>query len=168
MVDLSSYADACIGDRRGVADGGSRSLVGWDLIVPSRPCRRSSCVILVSPWAPLAKRCWRAAGRRASGRQYRCTTSARTSKASSALGREAQWLTEARPILEWVGGAEHALACVKAPAAEQRRLSAVQRTTLAAIRSSGAARKGRSRSWTRPGGALASRRSPVRPLIPRA
>lgn len=119
-------------------------LAGWELTIPSR----AAPTVLVRHLGPQLG----AAGQTllASRWSARVGTTIQvaddpleTSTATAPLGGESAWLAAARPILEWVGKTERAVACLKAPISTDRRLTTAQRSALDAVRASAAGTAGR-------------------------
>lgn len=78
------------------------------------------------------------------GMQVRLVDVALADSATAAsLTREREWFARARPILDWVGAADGAIACVHGPVAPARRVTDSQRQVLAAVRTSPAGKAGR-------------------------
>jgi hypothetical protein len=63
--------------------------------------------------------------------------------ATAPLGREREWLAAAAPILEWVGRADRAVACVAAPIEPTRKTTREQRAALTTLAASPAGVAGR-------------------------
>ena len=119
-------------------------LAGWELVVPSRA---TPTIVVRHLGAPLG-----ATGEAVLASRWSTHVGARlqvhddalaSDSAAAPLGRERAWLAAATPILDWVGRADRAVACVKAPIDTTRRTTSVQRSTRAAVRASTAGAAGR-------------------------
>jgi hypothetical protein len=62
---------------------------------------------------------------------------------SAGLGREHDWLGTAIPLLAWVGGADRAVACIRAPVDTSRHRTVAQKSAIESIRRSPAGAAGR-------------------------
>ena len=119
-------------------------LAGWELVVPSGATPtivvwHVGAALGTAGEALLASRWSTRVGARI---RVRDVPLAKAS-ASNRLGREREWQAIANPILDWVGDADRAIACVTAPVDSTRKLTASQRSTLSAIRVSPAGTAGR-------------------------
>ncbi len=122
----------------------SDTLAGWDLVIPARATptivvRHLGAPLGAAAEALLASRWSTRVGARIAVRDVAMAPMAIAER----LGREREWLAAARPVLDFVGDADRAVACVKAPSDSVRRSTDGQRSTLAALRASAANSAGR-------------------------
>jgi uncharacterized hydrophobic protein (TIGR00271 family) len=120
------------------------ALAGWELVVPSRA---TPAIVVRHIGAPLG-----AAGEAVLASRWSTRVGARlqvrddalaSDTATAPLGREREWLAAAAPILEWVGRADRAVACVAAPIEPTRKTTREQRAALTTLAASPAGVAGR-------------------------
>lgn len=115
----------------------SGPLAGWELVVPSRATPTITVRHIGLPLGPAGEALlashWSA---HVGARIQVHDVALESAVAADRLGREREWLAAAQPILDWIGAADRATACVAAPIDSSRKLTAAQRSTLSAVRAS--------------------------------
>jgi uncharacterized hydrophobic protein (TIGR00271 family) len=120
------------------------ALLGWDIVVSSRDQPTIETKHLGAPLGSAGSALLAASLSTRLGTPIRVVDMPLAESSTAAgLSREREWSARARPILDWVGNADGAVACVQAPIAPSRRLTRTQQEVLATIKTSAASLAGR-------------------------
>jgi uncharacterized membrane protein len=112
-------------------------LGGWELLVPSRATPTIIVRHIGPPLGPAGESLLADQWSSQVGARIRVTdVPLRRDTASASLGREAEWLSIAQPILDWVADADRTSACVAAPIDTTRHATSEQRAAIAALKGS--------------------------------